>query len=59
VSVSPKDKSAFESFLKEQSVAFSQLGSVKGSDFVADGQVVSSVEKASGSYFTALEKALV
>lgn len=59
VSVSPKDKSAFESFLKEQSVAFSQLGSVKISDFVADGKVVSSVEKASSSYFTALEKALV
>ncbi len=59
VTVSPSDKTAFEASLKDQSVAFSQLGTVKGSDFVADGQVVSSVEKASSSYFTALEKALV
>lgn len=59
VSVSPSDKTAFEALLNNHSVAYSSLGTVKGTDFVADGQVISSVDKASSSYFTALEKALV
>jgi phosphoribosylformylglycinamidine synthase len=58
VSVAPAKKAAFESHLAGLGVQSSQLGTVKGTDMVVDGQVVSSLAKASGSYFTALETAL-
>ena len=58
VSVAPAKKVAFESHLAGLGVKSSQLGTVKGTDMVVDGQVVSSLAKASGSYFTALETAL-
>jgi phosphoribosylformylglycinamidine synthase len=59
VSVKPEKKADFETSLKNQKVAFSSLGVVKGTNFVADGKVLSSLSDASNSYFTALEKALV
>ncbi len=59
VSVHPEKKAAFEALLKNQKVAFSSLGVVKGTDFIADGQVLSSLSDASNSYYTALEKALL
>ncbi|MHA8050138.1 phosphoribosylformylglycinamidine synthase subunit PurL [Aquirufa sp. ROCK-SH2] len=59
VSVQAAKKAEFEEALKAQNVAFSSLGVVKGSDFIADGKVVSSLSDASNSYFTALEKAIV
>lgn len=58
VSVAPAKKAAFEAHLTGLGVKSSQLGTVKGTDMVVDGQVVSSLAKASGSYFTALETAL-
>ncbi len=58
VSVAPAKKAAFETHLAGLGVKSSQLGTVKGTDMVVDGQVVSSLAKASGSYFTALETAL-
>ncbi|MFD3393997.1 phosphoribosylformylglycinamidine synthase subunit PurL [Aquirufa sp. OSTEICH-129V] len=58
VSVAPAKKAAFEAHLAGLGVKSSQLGTVKGTDMVVDGQVVSSLAKASGSYFTALETAL-
>ncbi len=58
VSVAPTKKAAFEAHLTGLGVKSSQLGTVKGTDMVVDGQVVSSLAKASGSYFTALETAL-
>jgi len=59
VSVSPAKKAAFEANLAASGTAFSALGQVKGSDMVADGQVLSSLEKAHASYDTALETALM
>ncbi|MEN9386801.1 MAG: hypothetical protein RLZZ185_1542 [Bacteroidota bacterium] len=58
VSVSPSKKAEFETYLAGLGVKSIQLGTVKGSDMVVDGQVVSTLAKASGSYFTALETAL-
>ena len=58
VSVAPAKKAAFEAHLAGLGVKSSQLGTVKGTDMVVDGQLVSSLAKASGSYFTALETAL-
>ncbi len=58
VSVTPAKQAAFEAHLAGLGVKSSQIGSVKGTDMVVDGQVVSSLAKASGSYFTALETAL-
>jgi len=58
VSVSPSKKVEFETYLAGLGVKSTQLGTVKGSDMVVDGQVVSTLAKASGSYFTALETAL-
>jgi phosphoribosylformylglycinamidine synthase len=58
VSVAPTKKVTFEAHLAGLGIKSSQLGMVKGTDMVVDGQVVSSMAKASGSYFTALETAL-
>ncbi|MHA8079645.1 phosphoribosylformylglycinamidine synthase subunit PurL [Aquirufa regiilacus] len=58
VSVSPAKQAAFETYLIGLGIKSTQLGTVKGTDMVVDGQVVSSLAKASGSYFTALETAL-
>ena len=58
VSVAPAKQAAFEAHLAGLGVKSTQLGNVKGTDMVVDGQVVSSLAKASGSYFTALETAL-
>jgi phosphoribosylformylglycinamidine synthase II len=58
VSVAPAKQAAFEAHLAGLGVKSTQLGTVKGTDMVVDGQVVSSLAKASGSYFTALETAL-
>ena len=58
VSVAPTKQAAFEAHLAGLGVKSTQLGTVKGTDMVVDGQVVSSLAKASGSYFTALETAL-
>ncbi|MEY4954567.1 MAG: hypothetical protein RI981_652 [Bacteroidota bacterium] len=58
VSVAPAKQAAFEAHLAGLGVKSTQLGTVKGTDMVVDGQVLSSLAKASGSYFTALETAL-
>jgi phosphoribosylformylglycinamidine synthase len=58
VSVAPAAQASFEAHLEGLGVKSSQLGLVKGTDMVVDGQLVSSLAKASGSYFTALETAL-
>jgi len=58
VSVAPTKQAAFEAHLAGLGVKSTKLGTVKGTDMVVDGQVVSSLAKASGSYFTALETAL-
>lgn len=58
VSVTPAKQAAFEAHLVGIGVKSSQLGTVKGTDMVVDGQVVSSLAKAAGSYFSALETAL-
>ena len=59
VSVSPAKKAAFEANLAASGTAFSALGVVKGTDMVADGQLLSSLDKAHASYYTALETALM
>ncbi len=59
VSVDASKKAAFESALQAQGVKFSALGSVKGTDMVADGAVLSSVAAAYQSFDTALETALM
>ncbi len=59
VSVDPSQKSAFEAKLNVSGTVYSVLGIVKGSDLVADGQVLSSLDKAHTSYYTALETALM
>lgn len=58
VSVTPAKQAAFEAHLAGIGVKSSQLGTVKGTDMVVDGRVISSLAKAAGSYFTALETAL-
>jgi phosphoribosylformylglycinamidine synthase len=59
VSVDASKKAAFESALQAHGVKFSALGSVKGTDMVADGAVLSSVAAAYQSFDTALETALM
>lgn len=59
VSVDASKKAAFESALQATGVKFSALGSVQGSDMVADGAVLSSVAAAYQSFDTALETALM
>jgi phosphoribosylformylglycinamidine synthase len=59
VSVDASKKAAFESALQAQGVKFSALGSVQGTDMVADGAVLSSVAAAYQSFDTALETALM
>ena len=59
VSVDASKKAAFESALQAQGVQFSALGSVQGTDMVADGAVLSSVAAAYQSFDTALETALM
>ena len=59
VSVDPSQISAFEAKLNLSGTVYSALGIVKGSDLVADGQVLSSLDKAHTSYYTALETALM
>jgi phosphoribosylformylglycinamidine synthase len=59
VSVDASKKAAFESALQAIGVKFSALGSVQGSDMVADGAVLSSVAAAYQSFDTALETALM
>jgi phosphoribosylformylglycinamidine synthase len=59
VSVSPAKKVAFEANLAASGTAFSALGVVRGTDMVADGQVISTLDKAHASYYTALETALM
>ena len=59
VSVDPSQKTAFEAKLNASGTVYSALGIVKGSDLVADGQVLSSLDKAHTSYYTALETALM
>ncbi len=59
VSVDASKKAAFESALQAHGVKFSDLGSVKGTDMVADGAVLSSVAAAYQSFDTALETALM
>lgn len=59
VSVSPAKKAAFEANLIASGTSFSALGVVKGADMVADGQVLSSLDQAHQSYYSALETALM
>lgn len=59
VSVDASKKAAFESALQAQGVKFSALGSVQGTDMMADGAVLSSVAAAYQSFDTALETALM
>ncbi|MHA8073010.1 phosphoribosylformylglycinamidine synthase subunit PurL [Aquirufa sp. HETE-40SA] len=59
VSVDSAKKEAFEAALQTQGVQFSALGSVQGTDMVADGAVLSSVAAAYQSFDTALETALM
>jgi phosphoribosylformylglycinamidine synthase len=59
VSVDPSQKTTFEAKLNASGTVYSALGIVKGSDLVADGQVLSSLDKAHTSYYTALETALM
>lgn len=59
VSVDPSQKIAFEAKLNASGTVYSALGIVKGTDLVADGQVLSSLDKAHTSYDTALETALM
>jgi phosphoribosylformylglycinamidine synthase II len=58
VSVSPDKKAAFEILLADLGIDASHLGTVKGTDMRVDGQTVSTLAKASDSYFNALETAL-
>jgi phosphoribosylformylglycinamidine synthase II len=59
VSVDATKKAAFESALEAQGVKFSALGSVQGTDMVADGVKLSTVAAAYQSFDTALETALM
>jgi phosphoribosylformylglycinamidine synthase len=59
VSVDASKKAAFESALQAQGVKFSALGSVQGTDIIADGAKLSSVAAAYQSFDTALETALM
>jgi len=59
VSVDPSQKIPFEAKLNDSGTVYSALGIVKGTDLVADGQVLSSLDKAHTSYYTALETALM
>ena len=59
VSVDAAKKAAFESALEAQGVKFSALGSVQGTDMVADGVKLSTVAAAYQSFDTALETALM
>ena len=52
-------KAAFESTLQAHGVQFSTLGTVQGTDIVADRAVLSSVAAAYQSFDTALETALM
>ncbi|MFM1933187.1 MAG: hypothetical protein RL360_67 [Bacteroidota bacterium] len=59
VSVDATKKAAFESALQTQGVKFSALGSVQGTDIIADGAKLSTVAAAYQSFDTALEAALM
>ncbi len=59
VSVDASKKAAFESALQAHGVAFSVLGTVQGSDMIADGAKLSTVAAAYQSFDTALETALL
>lgn len=59
VSVDASKKAAFESALQAHGVAFSVLGTVQGSDMIADGSKLSTVAAAYQSFDTALETALM
>ena len=59
VSVDASKKAAFESALQAHGVKFSALGTVQGTDMVADGAKLSSVAAAYQSFDTALETALM
>jgi phosphoribosylformylglycinamidine synthase len=59
VSVDASKKAAFEAALQAQGVKFSALGSVQGTDIIADGAKLSSVAAAYQSFDTALESALM
>jgi phosphoribosylformylglycinamidine synthase len=59
VSVDASKKAAFEAALQAQGVKFSALGSVQGTDIIADGAKLSSVAAAYQSFDTALETALM
>lgn len=59
VSVDATKKAAFESALQTQGVKFSALGSVQGTDIIADGAKLSTVAAAYQSFDTALETALM
>ena len=59
VSVDAAKKAAFESALQAQGVQFSALGTVQGTDMVADGATLSTVAAAYQSFDTALETALM
>ena len=59
VSVDASKKAAFKSALQAQGVKFSALGSVQGTDIIADGAKLSSVAAAYQSFDTALETALM
>jgi phosphoribosylformylglycinamidine synthase len=59
VSVDASKKAAFESALQAQGVKFSALGSVQGTDIIADGAKLSTVAAAYQSFDTALEIALM
>jgi len=59
VSVDASKKVAFEAALQAHGVKFSVLGSVQGTDIIADGAKLSSVAAAYQSFDTALETALM
>ena len=59
VSVDASKKAAFEAALQAHGVKFSVLGSVQGTDIIADGAKLSSVAAAYQSFDTALETALM
>lgn len=59
VSVDAAKKAAFESALQAQGVQFSALGTVQGTDMIADGAKLSTVAAAYQSFDTALETALM
>ena len=59
VSVDASKKAAFEAALQAHGVKFSALGSVQGTDIIADGAKLSSVAAAYQSFDTALESALM